>query len=176
MIAHRELPSDIKDKIRATYNLSIDDKTGLYYGEKACVPLCLLNQEIYALRGIPLKLVAGSLGVGTKDPFFEFGSLHFRTISDFLSSPYTKQITKGCTIMDAHMWLEDNEGKVYDVVMKHIAKIVPRERRKTVYVRARQVLEGVDKRELSGMGLVYVPADKEFCDAWVKHMQKYLGV
>lgn len=151
-----------------------DSITGLFYGEGACILTSTLNQEVYKQRGKNLTQVAGSLGLGTRDPWYEFGGANFRTTDDFLSSKYSGMTSAGYMGMDAHMWLEDDQGRVYDIVTKHVV-MTALHRSKTIAVQAGEVLAGVHKSELKRKGMIYKPATVEFRDWWIDHMKPHLA-
>jgi hypothetical protein len=99
-------------------------------------------------KGKKLKLVSGSLGV---NGWFEFGGKKW-TKKDF-----EKKIDGYTT--DAHAWLEDEEGNVYDFLFK--------EYNYWSLIRTKQplkrtgLLEGVSKADLAKDGIEYVPAPKD---------------
>lgn len=110
------------------------------------------RQRCYVDLG--LHLVSGSLGFGKKTPrWFEFGSETYCTAKDFMSALGS---------WDWHVWLEDGDGNVWDVVpdiWHPLAKTYGRHfsfgsDKETV------VMEGLSKAEAKKHGLEYVPADE----------------
>jgi hypothetical protein len=136
-----------------------DDMEVLYLGQ-ACSRQGWFNQE-HAYRELGLRSVAGSLGIGLAHqvPFYEYGGAEYTTFAHYRRSRFTVDslATPGCQVWDAHVWLEDADGRVYDVVssgMTNCAAV----RGKTLRLPERHVIEGVDKAELAAHGLHYAAA------------------
>jgi len=121
MLANQPIPS---------YNTLITQggykyNRGVVWTNNQCFYTSMFNNT-HALARFQLHLVYGSLGVGKHNPFFEFGGRNFTVMNDFMSSPYTKRDQAGRISMDAHVWLEDNSGKIYDVCtdqMRNVCRI-----------------------------------------------------
>lgn len=95
----------------------------------ACVRQAWYNSE-HVYKSLNLKVVAGSLGIGIHQPFYEYGGLDYTTLDDFKNSPYTKKNIFGYRSWDAHVWLEDDAGNVYDVITDYmilVAKIMSKD-------------------------------------------------
>ena len=75
--------------------------------ENHCL-LCSTYNAKNCWKDLGLRRVCGSLGFGKGSPWFEHGSPTFTTVRDFTGS---KPVD-----WDWHVWLEDSDGRVYDVV------------------------------------------------------------
>ena len=58
--------------------------------ERGCFQQAVLNKE-YGHPCTSARIVAGSLGIGVRDPFFEYGNPKFKTYAEFCSSPCNKK-------------------------------------------------------------------------------------
>jgi hypothetical protein len=130
---------------------------GVVYTEGQCYMNSIFNMKrVWQYRD--LHLVYGSLGLGRQqNPFFEFGGANWNTINDFTSSPHTKTDAASRTSLDAHVWLEDANGKVYDCVtrsMRHVCQV----RNLPPIDSSLTVAQGLTKTELRQRGLYHVPA------------------
>ena len=101
-----------------------------------------------------LTRTAGSLGIGQVVPWFEYGGAACATVADFLALPVTGKDT-----IDAHVWLEDGTGRVWDVVTPHMV-FVALSRGKGLGYDAMHIIEGETKAALARRGLVYVTASE----------------
>ena len=121
----------------------------LTYKLNECFLNAFINKRNY-YKDKNLKLVFGSLGL---NGWFEFGGKSWK-LRDF-----EKRHQKGSISWDAHAWLEDAEGNIYDNVFKNYNDISFCRTGKTLdYV---GTLEGKSKTVCEGYGLTYVPADTE---------------
>ena len=75
--------------------------------ENHCL-LCSTYNAKNCWKDLGLRRKCGSLGFGKGSPWFEHGSPAFKTVRDFTGS---KPID-----WDWHVWLENSDGEVYDVV------------------------------------------------------------
>jgi hypothetical protein len=122
--------------------------------EQACSRQMYYNME-HAYRDVPgIKPVFGSLGIGVEDPHYEFGGADYSKCSDFIQSKYSSE---DGTVLDAHVWLEDASGGVYDVVTRHM-EWVASARGKLFHISKHTVIEGWQKGQLASQGLWYVAA------------------
>jgi hypothetical protein len=81
-----------------------------------CYMNSLFNRE-HALARLDLHMVHGSLGLGRgSSRFFEFGGAHWLSIDDFMSSSNSFPDYASRMFLDAHVWLEDRDGRIYDYV------------------------------------------------------------
>ena len=119
----------------------------LYNAHLWCFVNAYLNQQgIY--KALDLKMVVGSVGW---NDWFEYGGKGW-TLLDFIKAK------KGYTSWDAHCWLEDKEGKVYDFISQT----------DDLYTRFRTgkglkvlgVVEGMTKADLLAKGIEYIPGDE----------------
>ena len=101
--------------------------------------------------GVRAKLVVGSLGIGTRAPFWEWGGPEYQSLEQFL------QPIRGVTTSDAYMWAQDEAGLIYDVVNQY--KIdVGNLRGKVIRTCRPQMLHGVTYAEAKRLGFHYLPA------------------
>ena len=99
-----------------------------------------------------MHIVAGSLGIGVHKPFFEYGAESFNTVEDYMNSPFTTATSTGM-VTDAHVWIEDSEGRVYDMVTDHMF-LVACLHGEQLHVDG-PIIEGVEKSELEKLGMHY---------------------
>ena len=110
------------------------------------------KQKCYAQLG--LKLVCGRLGFGTTSPrWFEYGKPMYITAKDFMGGSFS---------WDWHVWLEDEDGRVWDVlpgIWHTLAHVYGRQISLGGATETR-VIEGLDKEHLMKHVLEYVPAQE----------------
>lgn len=120
--------------------------------ENGCYFQARYNMEhAYAQHG--LRTVVGSLGIGAGRPFFEYGGPDYTTVKHFMMG----RGARGRISWDAHVWLEDEDGCVYDVATQAMMRCADAWG-KDISFCAGQVYEGVDKASLAQQGLVYLCA------------------
>jgi hypothetical protein len=121
--------------------------------EAKCWQQAVFNLE-HAYKDQNLKLVLGSLGIGKRDPWFEFGGENWDRVAQF-----KKQSGDlfGRRQWDVHVWLENEDGKIFDVISQHVVQVA-RIRRKKVDCVAGQVIDGVSREVMADKGLTYVDA------------------
>ena len=119
---------------------------------------CFLNalynkQNAYANK--ELKIVIGSLGIGKKDPFYEYGNPHWSKVEDFRKAP---------GMYDIHVWLEDIDGNIYDVVITviHYVAVI---KNKSISFKDNEIIAGKSREQCERAGLFYVEASKEISHA-----------
>jgi len=111
---------------------------------------CFLNatyNKNNAYRNLNLKVVIGSLGL---NGWFEFGGKDW-SINEW------KQAKKGKCSWDAHCWLEDDNGNVYDYCFNDYLW-VSRIRLWTIGDLTEGVIERVNKEDCLKRGLTYIAA------------------
>ena len=116
---------------------------------------CFVNAYINKFKhykDLNLKYVIGSLGL---NGWFEYGGKDW-TLRDFQK----RNSGKIMECWDAHCWLEDAQGNVYDFVQPSWNGIL-KVRNRPLLGRETGIIEGVSKEELKKQGIEYVPADKE---------------
>ena len=101
--------------------------------------------------GVRASLVVGSLGIGTRAPFWEWGGPEHQSLEQFL------QRVPGTTTGDVYMWVQDDAGLIYDVVNQHKIDVATL-RGKVIRTRRPQMLHGVSYAEAKRMGFHYRPA------------------
>jgi len=122
--------------------------------DENCFGRALYCQQKLAKLGVNFKIVVGSLGIGkNKLIFYEFGGLNntHKKKEDFIKEPGK---------YDAHVWLEDSYGKIYDKVTGYII-LCSQVRRVQLTFKNPTILEGVTKEELLFKGLSYVEAPND---------------
>lgn len=142
-----------------------DKDLNLLMGEGNCYFRALYNQQAYSSRGLKLKLVHGSLAYRKKNGkfFFELGNPEYKTLKDFLNPKYTFRAPakegegKGKIFsVDIHTWLEDDEGRVYDIYEPYFDEL---DNSDVKGFRAFDPIESINKDHLKEYhGLWYVPA------------------
>jgi len=126
-------------------SVSISEKM-LRYTSNQCFLNATYNKK-NAYRNLNLKIVIGSLGL---NDWFEFGGKEW-TIGEW------KKARKGECSWDAHCWLEDNDGNVYDYCFNDYLW-VSRIRLLTIGNLTEGVIEKVSKEDCAKRGLTYIPA------------------
>lgn len=127
--------------------------TPILYVPRGCNMHARFNRAHY-YEDQNLRLVAGSIAIGASDnPVFEYGHANFKTIADFRSVKWPRAL-------DAHMWLENEAGGVYDVVDPHCVQGA-RLHSQPFHLAPLEVLEGRSKEELRSLGLHYIPAPQQ---------------
>ena len=120
----------------------------LQRAEAQCFANAKANQQgAYADRN--LKLVIGSLGFTKKD-----GGIHW----EFGYEKATVFLMIKPHGIDAHAWLEDEKGDVYDIAQRSWLAIAAA-RGCAIHIKPLQAIEGVSKELLSRKGLHYLQAD-----------------
>lgn len=96
----------------------IDYYCNLKPNELACLDFGCFTNAFYnkknAYKSNKLNFVVGSLGIGPK-PFWQYGHIKYKDLNDF---DYGDQVH-----FDAHGWLEDENGNVFDYVYPSFEKI-----------------------------------------------------
>jgi hypothetical protein len=143
---------------------------------------CLTQVRYNAMRGDwrPIlecggRIVIGSLGLGITDPWFEYGGRDFQKVHQFKSSDFTTNDGR----WDAHAWLEDEDGNVWDFItpyMKSVAKV----RNKVLHEEPSSpaglcIIRGKSKLECARFGLHYVATDKLTSDVLSELMVPFDG-
>ena len=119
------------------------------------------------------KLVVGSLGIGKREPFWEWGGPDYASLEQYINcegtvttvfhdglgnlSALTQNVIIPC---DAYMWVEDDAGLIYDVISRdkiHVAKTFC----KLIDIHRPRMLRGVSYSKAKAMGFHYLPAPAE---------------
>lgn len=103
---------------------------------------------VYAM--LDLTIVCGSVAVGHQPPFFVYGGPAYFSVNDFKRSDGS---------WNAHCWLEDKEGYVFDIFTPYMEDMAARHKKRTAFC-ARSIISGCCKADLKRLGLVYIPAPK----------------
>lgn len=133
---------------------------------------CLTQARYNAMRGVWKhvlegggRIVVGSIGIGMgDDPWFEYGGRDFEKYHHFESSPFTN--TKD-GVWDAHVWLEDRHGNVWDIVtpyMKTVAKLRNKQLDPGIASCTPTVYAGRNKSDCAEQGIHYIATDEVTSD------------
>ena len=128
----------------------------LIWIESMCFKQASFNMDHY-YRDIGKNLfrVVGSLGIGQPSDkngiWFEFGAAQNTIVKDYRDT-YSKKDNS----WDAHVWLEDSEGKVYDIVTEQMV-YAALFHDKTMHLPEGTVIEDT-KDKLMDKGLRYIAA------------------
>lgn len=132
----------------------IKNSTVLFLDANCYIYSCYNCKKCWSALG--LKVVCGSLGFGTQEPrWYEHGNPSWTSAKQFMGgSPLS---------WDWHVWLENDQGLVWDVlpgIWHFIAKI----HRKKINLGSSTeniAIEGLSKDHLKRHGLEYIPANEE---------------
>lgn len=126
----------------------MNNEKRLYNGYLFCLHNAYLNQQgIY--KNLDLKIVIGSIAF---NGWWEFGGKGW-TMMDFINSK------RGKTSWDAHAWLEDDEGNVYDWIFEEDSLIAILHTGKPLKCQGR--VERRSKADLEARGVSYEAADEQ---------------
>lgn len=136
------------------------------------IPDCCLLQALYNSKRGPwsnirgVKVVAGSLGVGVdKNPWFEYGGSDFKNVCQFIASPFTHAPAGA---FDCHVWVEDQEGRIYDIITPYLREVASFHGKKFRVKDA--MIQGETREALAAMGLHYIIAPGIASDALIAVM------
>ena len=121
-----------------------------------------------------MGLAARGTGHAANLPWYEYGGAGFTTEADFTSSPYSKPQERK---LDVHFWLEDAEGRVYDIVTPYM-KTIPDLRSKVLARRfadkqtCATPIIGETKKDLMAAGLHYRSVSDEVCAKLIDIVKK----
>lgn len=123
------------------------DFTTPLYRESDCFSNAYINQR-NCYKDLNLKIVVGSLGI---NKWFEFGGKCWK-LEDFKKN-------KGVKTWDAHSWLEDKDGNIYDFAYSSY-DFVSQIRRNQPFTWSGIIIKK-SKNQMKAKGLWYVPADAD---------------
>jgi hypothetical protein len=131
------------------------DKSVLFL-DGNCFVYATYNQQKH-WAALHLKIVCGSLGFGKppSEPWFEHGHREWTSVKQFMNGNEAS--------WDWHVWCEDAEGCVYDIVpgLWHAAARVYGRKLEIGAPDKNTVIKGMHKAELKRGGLEYVAAPLE---------------
>ena len=122
----------------------------LTYNEGECFVNAFINKRNY-YKSKNLKYVIGSVSF---NGFFEFGGKNWGP------KEFEKRHTKGTHIWDAHAWLEDEEGNIYDFIFPFYNYSAKVNTGRELKVAKNTLWEGISRAEAKEMGVEYIAADK----------------
>lgn len=134
--------------ISAHLNNAIESlkETDLLSGSNSCVFAALFFQKHYP----NLRLVVGSLGIGMDDPFWEYGGPTYKNLKQFRMNGVSEQL-------DGHVWCQDEQGLIYDVVTSYMIKVAAIHQKK-IGLKDKMIVKKVSKDSLVKLGFHYMPA------------------
>jgi hypothetical protein len=121
------------------------------YIEGNCFLNAYVNKRNY-YKSKNLKMVFGSIAFNS---FYEYGGKKW-TAKDF-----AKKHEPGSYVWDAHAWLEDADGNVYDKIFPFYNFSAKVNTGSKMRVKNNTVWEGISKAEAQSEGVTFRPADKE---------------
>ena len=121
----------------------------LIYRLDNCFQNAFINKR-HALKGHNLRYVIGSVSF---NDWFEYGGEDW-TLEDFQKNK------KGPHRWDAHAWLEDENGRVYDKIFKHYNWCAKKATGKETKIPDGTFINAVSKERCASLGVRYIPADK----------------
>ena len=116
---------------------------------------CFFNaylNKTRAYKHMNLRLCFGSVAF---NGFFEYGGRNW-TLTDFKA-----RHTPGTYVFDAHAWLEDDDGNIYDKVFGHYNYCAMVQTGNRMKIDDDTLWEAVSPQHAKEMGVEYVKADKE---------------
>jgi hypothetical protein len=123
----------------------------LTYKAGECFFNAFINKRHY-YKDKKLKMVIGSVAF---NDFFEFGGRHWG-LKDFGESH-----PAGTAIWDAHAWLEDDDGNIYDYIFPHYNFCAVVQTGEKMKVADDTLWEGISPSDAKALGVEYVKADKD---------------
>ena len=111
-----------------------------------------IHNKAHRYKHLNLRLVMGSVGIGYDCPFYEYGNPKWGWVKEF---------KRGRLCYDAHCWLEDDQGRVYDAAHPDIYKIIAAKHDNEISDEIPHEIFGTDKYDLLCLGLYYEPAPKK---------------
>ena len=118
------------------------------YSEDCCFYNAYINQR-NCYKQLGLKWCFGSMAY---NGWWEYGGKDYETFEDFYKGKYS------CGY-DAHSWLEDKDGRVYDFISPKDAFTSRIRTNKDILHRGK--IEGWTKEECANVGLTYMPASEK---------------
>lgn len=131
----------------------------IVYWNRNCIQQSLFNRDT-EYRHLGLQPVAGSLGIGETEPFYEYGGSYLHTYEDYRQYSAMWQILRntGPFSWNVHVWLQDSAGSVYDVVSQSMVNSAAVHNKK-LHLDWGDVIEAGCPDLLRAKGLHYKPAE-----------------
>jgi len=128
---------------------------------------CVMNNGLAEFKDFGCRPVLGSMGVGVayfvdgppledEEVWWEYGNVGWRVFSDFVT-----RLPTGDEIIDAHFWLEDAEGRVYDMLRPRLLLSLLNSGHYLPDETFPRAVDGKTKEELRAEGLHYLPAPRD---------------
>lgn len=118
------------------------------YSQGCCFYNAYINQR-NCYKKLGLKWCFGSVAY---NGWWEYGGTDYNTFEDFFNGKHTSGY-------DAHAWLEDKDGRVYDFISAKDAFTSRIRTDKDILHRGK--MEGWTKEECANVGLTYLPASEK---------------
>ena len=129
-----------------------------FYEFGYCTQNALKTLERGIIKAEGLHLVAGSLGM---NGHYEYGG------KDWIDSDFKKKNYK-----DAHVWIEDSEGRIYDCILPEWSSCCKFWNVKITFPRTHTTIEGMTPRELfTKYKITYKKADPETQEKIIKNLR-----
>ena len=123
--------------------------------------------------GVRAHLVVGSLGIGQRAPFWEWGGPEYQSLEQFLRP------VQGVSTSDAYMWVQDEAGLIYDLVNQYKIDVAA-VHGKILRTSRPQMLRGVSNAKAKRLGFHYLPAPAEvqesLKDAMMRESDRFITV
>lgn len=133
----------------------------LAYLDYGCFANAVYNRD-NAYKSKKLTFVVGSLGIGVK-PFWQYGCKKYKDMKDFARP----------SGFDAHGWLEDDNGNVYDYVYPSLnALAIVHDRH--IKLKKDTRIEGETKHYLAKRGLHFIKALADIHDTLVGEIMQHV--
>jgi hypothetical protein len=124
-------------------------KGNLHVQDGCCYQYSLCNSSVGGWKDKNLVLCVGSLAIGKVNPFNMFGNPDFEKFHEFLAG--------GKHDVNGHCWLQDSNGRIYDIVTVSMVCASCMEREKLDF-QYHEIIAGMTVGELAKKGLHYVRA------------------
>jgi len=142
--------------------------TGHWFAYGMCIYYALINQaEVY--KDKQLKVVIGSFGLGKGSvPHWEYGNPTYTKAKQFIL-PADGRST------DLHVWLEDSEGLIYDILSNEYLGVAFLHGKTTeVLAQNPELIDGVAPKTLAARGFHYLAApSKAQKDLWLHMIREH---
>lgn len=168
-LAVKAQPLASKAKPQARTFEEVPGGRGHFYGYGLCVFYALYNLAAVYQADASLRVVIGSLGVGRvrdrKPVHFDWGDAKWTQAQQFI-------IDDGRST-NLHVWLENTDGRVYDVLSEEFLGIAFLHGRTTSLLSANpELIEAASKTTMALRGFSYVPAPLDTQRELWRHMIK----
>jgi hypothetical protein len=157
------LPGTI-DAIIEQWTRTFDENPSTYPWSNHAWFDCVMNNGLDQFRNMGCHPVLGSLGFGVIDEhvtepdeaiWWEFGNAQNKVVDDFVTK------MEGQAMIDAHFWLEDGEGRVFDVIRPIVLLPLLNSGQRVPDERFPKSVCGMTKEQCQTAGFHYRPAPRD---------------